>query len=522
MLTTLGRGFRPFLNNLVNGRAASVTGDRWAHCSHQQSEPEELWTSYEQAQSWLRCKKLPPDIEKFGVFCNDQTDLDEVDVYGFDYDYTVASYKKGVEFLLHDEAKKQLVKKYGYPEGVGQLKYDPDFAIRGLHYDVVNGLFLKVDNAHLIQLGTVYRGRVGLSNSDVFSKYKRRQLPVSALEGLRLGGGKEKRIKMVQLVDIFSKPEMSLIAEVTDYFMSLDLAFEPESLFYDVSKCIRQAHKRFHSETIANPQLFLHRDPKLVPFFERLVNNGKKIFLITNSPFNTVDAGMSYMMGQSWRDFFDVIIVQAGKPHFFTDNSMPFRELDVHRGVFLWNHVNRLLKGRIYAGGTISDFQNLTGWKGSRVIYFGDHLAADLADVNLHHGWKTAAVIRELEQEIGMMNTDEFKWGVGWQQVLMSLIEEHQAVEGEEAKEVIEQWKEEVRQLQHNLKIMFNPHFGSCFRSHNNPSYFARKLFRYSGIYTSRVTNLLQYSVNHSFYARRGVLPHEFKTRSSSGLVQLD
>ena len=31
-------------------------------------------------------------------------------------------------------------------------------------------------------------------------------------------------------------------------------------------------------------------------------------------------------------------------------------------------------------------------------MYFGDHLAADLADVTLHHGWKTAAVIRELEQ----------------------------------------------------------------------------------------------------------------------------
>ena len=70
------------------------------------------------------------------------------------------------------------------------------------------------------------------------------------------------------------------------------------------------------------------------------------------------------------------------------------------------------------------------------MIYFGDHLAADLADVTLHHGWKTAAVIRsdppkydqiqsdptnfksrELETEIRKMNQDEFKWGVNWQQV---------------------------------------------------------------------------------------------------------
>ena len=30
-------------------------------------------------------------------------------------------------------------------------------------------------------------------------------------------------------------------------------------------------------------------------------------------------------------------------------------------------------------------------------MYFGDHPYADLADVTLHHGWHTGAVIRELE-----------------------------------------------------------------------------------------------------------------------------
>ena len=56
--------------------------------------------------------------------------------------------------------------------------------------------------------------------------------------------------------------------------------------------------------------------------------------------------------------------------------------------------VHELAKGRIYAGGTLNHFQLLTGWKGGKVMYFGDHPYADLADVTLHHGWKTAAVIR--------------------------------------------------------------------------------------------------------------------------------
>merc|ERR1712172_271167 len=70
------------------------------------------------------------------------------------------------------------------------------------------------------------------------------------------------------------------------------------------------------------------------------------------------------------------------------------------------------------------------------VMYFGDHPYADLADVTLHHGWHTGAVIRELEAEIITMNTDEFKWGVNWQQVLMSLIEDNQDVTDEASKEV--------------------------------------------------------------------------------------
>ena len=94
----------------------------------------------------------------------------------------------------------------------------------------------------------------------------------------------------------------------------------------------------------------------------------------------------------------------------------------------------------------------------------------------------------------------------------------------------------QVRGIQDSLRAMFNPHFGSTFRSHNNPTYFSRKLFRsvtrfnilawketklvvfrFSDIYTSRVTNLLQYSLNHSFYPRSQILVLYVVTISFSG-----
>ena len=48
------------------------------------------------------------------------------------------------------------------------------------------------------------------------------------------------------------------------------------------------------------------QDSLLAPYLVSLQEAGKKIFLITNSPFETVAAGMAYMVGDNWRDLFQV------------------------------------------------------------------------------------------------------------------------------------------------------------------------------------------------------------------------
>lgn len=63
--------------------------------------------------------------------------------------------------------------------------------------------------------------------------------------------------------------------------------------------------------TAQKPGEFLETQDKLSTYFSTLKKANKTIFLITNSPFELVNAGMSFMMGKEWRDIFDVIIVQA-------------------------------------------------------------------------------------------------------------------------------------------------------------------------------------------------------------------
>lgn len=57
---------------------------------------------------------------------------------------------------------------------------------------------------------------------------------------------------------------------------------------------------------------------------------------------------MEHLVGPDWKDYFDVLVVQARKPRFFTDISRPMRVFDERSGTHIWDRVNKLEKGIIY------------------------------------------------------------------------------------------------------------------------------------------------------------------------------
>ena len=56
--------------------------------------------------------------------------------------------------------KTALVNELQYPEEMLKFQYDPDLTIRGLHYDITNGLLIKVNAVLQIQSDAVFRGIV--------------------------------------------------------------------------------------------------------------------------------------------------------------------------------------------------------------------------------------------------------------------------------------------------------------------------------------------------------------------------
>lgn len=316
---------------------------------------------------------------------------------------------------------------------------------------------------------------------------------------------------MYQLVDLFAPPEMTLLCNLTDFFMENGIPYDPEYVFHDVRSAVQGVHNsgQLHSQIMADLETYLDKDSGTSDLLESLVSQGKQLFLITNSGFPFVDAGMKFLIGNHWRDLFEVIITKARKPKFFNESKRPFRIYDPQTHNESYDRVMKLSKGKIYQQGNYYMLQDMTGWYGFNVLYFGDHVYSDLADPSLKHGWRTGAIIPELEGEIIRSNCLEYQQAVKWLNILQDLIENAQMDTTQDTTEIRQSWLDERKEIRNYTKSLFNARFGSIFRTYHNPTYFSRRLARFADLYMSNVRNLLNYPIEHTFYPRRMELPHE-------------
>ncbi|XP_058940914.2 5'-nucleotidase domain-containing protein 3 [Pocillopora verrucosa] len=472
---------------------------------------EELESVYNERKCFINESKNYTLIDEQTIFANNELGLRHIEVYGFDYDYTLASYSNTLHYLIYDLAVKELISTYGYPRGIEVMKYDPHFAIRGLHFDTSSGLLLKVDAFHNIMLGSVYRGLQPVPNDEVFKIYEGTHLAITKINPSNFLNGP--RRTMHHMIDLFSYPEMVLISNVIEFFQQRGIPYDPEYLFRDCQQAVQNVHKsgKMYQAVINDIDKYLKKSPHLGELLQRLVSSGKMLFLITNSGFEFVKKGMDHMIGKGWRDLFDVVITQARKPSFYHQQaSRPFRCVDTRLYRPMWQKVSALCKGQVYIEGNIEQFIKFTGWYGPNVLYFGDHVYSDLRDPVLHHGWRTGAIIPELESEIKNGNSLEFQRSVVWLTNLQDLILQLKAFPPSSKRaQLTDEWKRERRELKLKLKALFNPRFGSVFRTYTNSTYFTRRLVRFADLYMSSVENLLNYPLNYTFYPRRAALPHE-------------
>ena len=206
---------------------------------------------------------------------------------------------------------------------------------------------------------------------------------------------------------LFALPEVVVYGRLVEHMKPADSeAFG--KLWRDVRECIDEAHRDDTLKSVIRADLtrFLDEDTELAMTLHKFRSSGKRLFLLTNSLWDYTDPVMRHLLDgrlpayPSWRSYFDIIIVGGAKPAFFTDRQ-PFVELDVSTGQPVGTVKGEtLLRGHLYQGGNLLDFEKMAGASGDRVLYVGDHIYGDILRAKKSSVWRTAMIVQELEQEI--------------------------------------------------------------------------------------------------------------------------
>ncbi|WJX96744.1 hypothetical protein P8452_77909 [Trifolium repens] len=471
-------------------------------------------------QSFLKIPhtlKEMPKMNPKGIYVNKNLRLDRLQVYGFDYDYTLAHYSADLQTLIYDLAKEFMVNELRYPDICMSFKYDPSFPIRGLYYDKSKGCLMKLDFFGSIEPDGCYFGRRRLSQSEIRDAYGTRHI------------GRDQARSLVGLMDFFCFSEACLLADIVQYFVDAKLEFDASYIYEDVIRAIDHVHRSglVHSGILSDPHKYLMKNGKILCFLKMLKEKGKKLFLLTNSPYSFVDGGMRFMLEDSmdcrdsWTELFDVVIAQANKPKFYTSEH-PFRCYDAQKDVLTFTKVDKFLPDKVYYHGCLKSFLQITKWKGPEVIYFGDHLFSDLRGPS-KAGWRTAAIIHELENEIQKQNEDTYRTEQAKFHLIQELLGKLHAtaansVRTAACKSLLEELNEERQKARMKMKMMFNESFGATFlTSTGQESAFAYNIHQYADVYTSKPENFLLHSPEAWLHVPFDVkiMPHHVKIPSS-------
>jgi len=99
-----------------------------------------------------------------------------------------------------------------------------------------------------------------------------------------------------------------------------------------------------------------------------------------------------------WTDLFDVVVVSACKPEFFSPNRRPIYEIATADGML--REGARFEEGRAYAGGNAQAIERCFGHSGPQMLYVGDHLFTDVNMAKRGLSWRTCLILQELEEEM--------------------------------------------------------------------------------------------------------------------------
>ncbi|MEB2313929.1 MAG: HAD-IG family 5'-nucleotidase [Sorangiineae bacterium] len=468
---------------------------------------------------------LPPPGRR--IYCNRTLNLRAVKAVGCDMDYTLIHYKSEVWEARAYAITRDHLARQGLP--VAGLEFDPSFATLGLIFDLELGNIVKANRFGFVRRAS--HGTRMLDFEEQREAYSQVQVDLS-------------EPRWVFMNTLFALSEACLYAQVVDLREAgkIDRALGYAELYRRVKSALDETHLEgtLKEGIMAEPDTFVVLDPELPLALLDLKHAGKKLMLITNSEYSFTRAMMSYAFDrflpaeQTWRSLFDVVLVGARKPAFFSQAGPAFRVVDEARGLLEpWR--GALHEGGVYLGGHAGLVEESLGLRGDEILYVGDHMFADVHVSKALHRWRTALIVRELEGELAAL--DGFH---GRQAELTRMMSDKELFEhrfsllrlelqrlergyGPPPTRTERELRAQMTELRNRLVALDeriaplarasaeleNARWGLIMRTGNDKSHLARQIEKHADIYTSRVSNLLWSTPFVYLRSPRGSLPHD-------------
>ena len=445
------------------------------------------------------------------IFANRILNLKNIKLIGFDMDHTLIRYKNETfEKKAFDEVLKKLVNIKNYPSRIFDFKFDYNKMIRGLVFDKVKGNVLKVNCYGEVKMAL--HGLNFLSFDSMKKTYKGLHIDVSQTQyfsSLDTVFSVSMGLLFSLLVDLKDDVKFDGFPEDIDYI----------DIFNDIQEMLDLSHSdnSLKGDVKENLKKYIVKDENLVKMLHNLKKEGKILAVITNSDYNYTKLLLDYAINSfekydlKWTDIFDYVITLSSKPSFFTESN---KFLKVDHQTALMSNWNKPLEKGIYQGGCATELQKQLELKGDQILYLGDHIYGDIVTLTKSCDWKTGLIIEELSKEI-----DALKKSKKTQKNIDKLMSIKESIEIQIESSNDEKRKElfkEIRKLDADISenilkyhSFFNPYWGPIMRAGQEESRLAYQIQRYSCIYMSKITNLIDYSPRHYFRPKRRPLPHE-------------
>jgi 5'-nucleotidase len=464
-----------------------------------------------------------------GIFCNRTLNLRSIRAIGYDMDYTLIHYvTEAWERRAYEHLRGKLLA-MGWP--VEGLTFDPGSVIRGLVIDLELGNVVKPNRFGYVK--RAYHGARRLDYEEQRKVYARTIVDLA-------------EPRWVFLNTFFSLSEGCMYAGLVDLLDARRLPVDTGVLGYAelherVKRALDLAHMEgaLKAEITERPDRFVVLDPETPLALLDQRRAGKKLLLVSNSEWGYTRAIMSYAFdrflpaGMGFRDLFDVFIVSARKPEFFTQRA-PLFEVVSEEG--LLRPAFALREGASFLGGHAGLVESHLGMSGDEILYVGDHIYGDVKVSKSVLRWRTALIVRELEGEIlaedaaldaeerlaALMRDKErheraharlrlelqrARGGYGPREI--SATEDALTARMNDVRAAIAALDAEIAPLAKASSELINPRWGLLLRAGNDKSHLARQVERSADIYTSRVSNFLRCTPFAYLRPPRGSLPHD-------------